>query len=794
MSARVLALMLALALAPWARAGSPATDHWMVRGLNAPAELVVDKWGIPHIFAASPRDAYFLQGYNAARDRLWQIDLWRKRGLGLLSASLGPAYVAQDRAARLFLYRGDMAKEWASYAPGAKEETEAFTAGINAYVDETLSGARPLPVEFKLTDSQPDHWTPEDVVRIRSHALVGNVTSEVARARVVCAASLAADTLRKRLTPDHVAQIPEGLDPCVVPADVLKDYILGTEPVAFAPGMRKVAALSPAQMAFNEANEGSNNWVIAPSRTATGRPLLANDPHRQLGVPSLRYIVQLEAPGLSLMGAGEPALPGVSFGHNDDAAFGLTIFGIDQEDLYVYELNPANPDEYRYGVGWEPMRVIHETIPVKGEAPREVELRFTRHGPVIDEDAAHGHAFALRSVWQATGSSGYMEASWLTHAKTWSDFIAAHDHWGAPPLNLVWADESGTVGWAGSGLTPVRPNWDGLLPVPGDGRYEWQGFLRGEDLPSVKNPAKGWFATANEMNLPAGYPAEARRVSFEWNDRSRIDRIDEVLGANAKVSVADSMALQTDSHSAISRRLTALAAPLTSPDPRMARALALLRAWDHNETTDSVATTIYEVWSTKHLGKAAVQAAAPQAAWTLIGAGSLDAVLFHLENPGPELGADPVAARDHILLASLTDALAELEQRLGPDMTAWTWGRLHQAKFVPAIATRADPALAAQMSLGPLPVPGGPSSPKAAAYDLKTFELSHGASVRMVMDVGAWDNSVMVNTPGESGDPASPHYGDLFPIWARGGYVPMLFSRAAVEAAAEHVTALTPAP
>jgi penicillin amidase len=794
MAVRGLALILVLSWAAVARAAAPPTEHWTVEGLKAPGELVVDRWGVAHIFAASPRDAYFLQGYNAARDRLWQIDLWRKRGLGLLAASLGPAYLAQDRAARLFLYRGDMDAEWASYAPGAKEETEAFVAGINAYVDQVLAGTRPLPVEFKLTDSRPDHWNPEDVVRIRSHALVANVTSEVARARVACAAGLAADTLRKRLTPDHIAQIPEGLDPCVVPADVLKDYVLGTEPVAFAPGAQKVASLSPAQMAMNEANEGSNNWVIAPGRTATGRPLLANDPHRQVGVPSLRYIVQLEAPGLSIMGAGEPALPGVSFGHNDHAAFGLTIFGIDQEDLYVYDLNPANPDQYRYGAGWEPMRVIRETIPVKGEAAHEVELRFTRHGPVIDDDPAHGHAFALRSVWQAPGASGYMQASWLTHARTWSDFIAAHDHWGAPPLNLVWADMSGTVGWAGSGLTPVRPNWDGLLPVPGDGRYEWRGFLRGEDLPSVKNPAKGWFATANEMNLPAGYPDETRRVSFEWNDRSRIDRIDEVLGANSKVSVADSMALQTDSHSAISRRLTALAAPLTSDDPQISRALALLRSWDHDETTDSVAATIYEVWSTKHLGKAVVQAAAPAAAWPLIGNGNLDAVLFHLEHPGSELGADPMGARERILLASLKDALAELDQRLGPDMSAWTWGRLHQAKFVPAIATRADPTLAAQMRLGPLPVPGGPSTPKAAAYDPATFEVTHGASVRLVMDVGAWDNSMMVNTPGESGDPTSPHYGDLFPIWARGGYVPMLFSRAAVEAAAGQVIALTPAP
>jgi penicillin amidase len=773
-------------------AAAPATDHWTVAGLKSPGEIVVDHWGIPHIYAASERDAFFLQGYNAARDRLWQIDLWRKRGLGLLSASLGPAYVAQDRAARLFIYRGDMAAEWGAYAPGAQQEVEAFVAGINAYVAEVRAGVRPLPVEFTITGSQPEPWRPEDVVRIRSHALVGNVTSEVTRAQVACAAGLPADALRKRLEPAHTAVVPEGLDPCVITPDVLKDYILGTQPVTFSPTQARVAAMDASEFDRSAAQEGSNNWVVAPSRTATGRPILANDPHRQLGVPSLRYVVGIEAPGLSLIGAGEPALPGVSFGHNDTAAFGLTIFGIDQEDLYVYALNPANPDQYHYGDGWEAMTVVHDEIPVKGEAPRKVELRFTRHGPVLDFDPPHGRAFALRTVWEQPGLSGYFQSTWLTHARTWADFKTAHDHWGAPPLNLVYADTAGNIGWAASGLTPRRPNWDGLLPVPGDGRYEWNGFLTGDELPISLNPAKGWFATANEMNLPQGYPAEARKVSFEWNDRSRIDRIDEVLAANAKVSVADSMALQTDSHAAISYRLTALAAHLTSADPQVTDALARLKAWDHDETLGSVATTIYEVWAVKHLGAAVIDRLAP-AAKSQIGTPALDAILTTLEHPGADFGPNPVEARDTLLLVSLKAALGELSGRLGPDMNSWTWGRLHHATWSPAIGAIADADTRARMTLGPLPIPGGASSPKAAAYTLADFNVSHGASVRMVMDVGAWDNSMIINTPGESGDPGSPHYGDLFPLWAAGAYVPMLYSRAAVDAHADRVIELTPA-
>ncbi len=787
---KMRALTLALAIAGAANATAP-TDHWTVAGLKAPGEIVVDHWGIAHIYAASERDAFFLQGYNAARDRLWQIDLWRKRGLGLLSASLGPAFVAQDRAARLFLYRGDMTTEWAAYAPGAKNEVEAFVAGINAYVAEVRAGAKPLPLEFAITGSTPEGWKADDVVRIRSHALVGNVLSEVARARVACAAGLPTDTLRKRLEPAHVASVPEGLDPCVIGADVLNDYVLATQPVAFSPASTKVAVIDPADFARDAAFEGSNNWVVAPSRTATGRPLLANDPHRQLGAPSLRYLVQLTAPGLSVIGAGEPALPGVSFGHNDTAAFGLTIFGIDQEDLYVYALSPANPDQYRYGAGWEGMTVIHDTIDVKGEAPRPVELRFTRHGPVLDYDPAHGRAFALRTVWNRPGASGYFQASWLTHAKTWADFQAAHDHWGAPPLNLVYADTTGAIGWAASGLTPKRPNWDGLLPVPGDGRYEWAGFLKGDELPVSLNPAKGWFATANEMNLPSGYPAEARKVSFEWGDRSRIDRIDEVLAANSHVSVADSMALQTDNHPAISRRLTDLAAQLTSDDPKVADALARLKAWDHDETVGSIPAAIYEVWAVKHLGPAVIDTLAPKAR-AAIGTPALDAILTALEHPDATFGPDPTAARDAILVSSLSEALDELSTRLGPDVDSWSWGRLHHATWTPAVTAVAGPADKARMTVGPLPIPGGASTPKAAAYSPGDFNVTHGASVRMVMDVGAWDNSVVINTPGQSGDPASPHYSDLFPLWSAGQYAPLLYSRAAVDKHAERVIALTP--
>ncbi|WP_372784228.1 penicillin acylase family protein [Phenylobacterium sp.] len=797
---RALAKVLAgAAIAVGLAGGAAAQDStavkreaWAVSGLNAPAQMVVDHWGVPHIFAASARDAFFLQGYNAGRDRLWQIDLWRKRGLGRLSASFGPSYVAQDRAARLFLYRGDMAAEWAAYDPSGREAVEAFAAGVNTYVAEVKAGKRPLPVEFKLTASQPEAWAAEDILRIRSHALVSNVSAEVMRAQVVCAAGVGADKLRRKLEPAHETKIPAGLDPCVVPADVLKDYLLATEQVSFevlAKSGRQAEA-SPqvklAQALDAYQNEGSNNWVIAPSRTATGRPILANDPHRAVGAPSLRYIAHLNAPDLDIIGAGEPALPGVSFGHNRQMAWGLTIFYIDQEDLYVYD---TQGDRYRYKGGLEPMKVVHETIDVKGEAPRDVTLKFTRHGPVIDEtpdSGKGGHAFAMRTVWNLPGASGYFGSSRLWRAKSWADFKGGQEAWGTPPLNLVFADTSGDIGWSAAGLTPVRPNWDGLLPVPGDGRYEWAGMMPEGQLPALHNPPRGFVATANQMNLPPDYPAN-RTISYEWADRSRITRIEEVLAATPKATLADSMALQTDSHDALSRRTIALLAHLSSPDHAVAKALEALKAWDNDETTGSVAAAIYQVWTTNHLGHTVVAAVTPEKARVLVGSGSLDAVVTYLET------SEAAPTREALLLGSLGATVTELRNRLGPDMASWSWGRLHHARFEPAAAVLADRQLAEQMATGPLQIPGSAQSPRAATYRPGDYGQTAGASVRLVMDVGAWDNSRAVNTPGQSGDPFSPHYRDLFPLWATGAYVPLDFSRAAVDRDAELVVTLTPA-
>lgn len=745
-----------------------------VSGLRQPAEILVDRWGVPHIFAKNFDDAFFGQGFNAARDRLFQIDLWRRRGLGQLSEVLGPGYVEQDKAARLFLYRGDMEKEWASYSPEAKRVATSFAAGINAYVDWLATQPDRLPVEFKVLGYNPAKWAPSDVVRIRTHGLTGNLTGEVARAGVICRTGRENgpkyDQFRVGLQPKWEIRIPEGLDPCL-PAGVLRTFALATQQVRFA---------GPA---LPEDRDGSNNWTIAPSKTATGRPMLASDPHRAYSTPSLRYIAHLSAPGIHVIGAGEPSLPGVSIGHNDNIAFGLTRFYIDQEDLYVYELNPESPRQYRYKDGWESMRVIRETVPVKGSSPVEAELLFTRHGPMIYSDAKR--AYAVRSGWMEPGMAAYFgSASYMT-AKNYKDFREGIARALAPGLNYVYADTKGNIAWVVGGLAPVRPNWDGLLPVPGDGRYEWSGFWKADQLPATLNPREGYASTSNEMNLPAEYPYQERKLGFEWGNVSRHVRIDSVLKSLPKVTMEDSMKLQNDITSIPARRLVLLLDPLRTDDAKLQAALNLFRGWDGVERLDSPQAALYEVWVSKYLGRAFLQAVLPKEAAAALPSADLGVMLDMIEKDG-------VPDRNGLLLTSLAAAYADMEKRQGSDSAKWEWGRLHHSLPAHPLLDYVDSSLRNKLAVGPFPKSGGPNTPNQSSYRPTDYRQTSGPSFRTVIDVGNWDNSRAVNYPGQSGNPDDPHYRDLTKLWLNSEYFPLLYTRAAVEKETQQKILLTP--
>lgn len=780
---------------PVAYADDKPAQTITLEGLSQPTDILIDRWGVPHIFASNESDAFFVQGFNAARDRLFQIDLWRRRGLGQLAEVFGPAYVEQDKAARLFLYRGDMSAEWKRYGPDAKPVATRFAAGVNAYIDWLAVHPEHMPYEFGKVGYWPAKWSADDVVRIRSHGLTRNLTSEVARAKVACKSSLDADSVRFGLQPAWKPHMPEGLDPCL-PDDVLKVFTLATQNVRVTRESLKSADASTSMIAAadnpEEVTEGSNNWVIAPDKSTTGRAIMANDPHRAYAAPSLRYIQQISTPTLDLIGGGEPSAPGVSIGHNGQIAFGLTIFNIDQEDLYVYDLNPANSQQYRYKGRWEPMRIVRETIAVRGSAPVTADLAFTRHGPVIyTEDGKH-RAFAVRTAWLAPGMSPYFDSVRYMRAKNFAQFKSALSTWGAPTVNQVYADTHGDIGWVPSGLAPRRPNWDGLLPVPGDGRYEWAGFWPRDDMPSAYDPRDGYFTTSNEMNLPPGYPYAERKLGFEWTNSSRHQRIDEVLRALPKVSIEDSERLQNDIESIPARRLTALVAPLGSDDPDTRAALAMLKGWDAQMRADSAQAALEEVWLERHLGRSFKEAVLPKAAAASFGAPDTAVMLDSLEQPQERFGDNAEIKRDEVLLTSLRDAYREMVRLQGADASAWQWGKLQTNLNAHPFADLVDADMRAKLNVGPTGKGGSAYTPNQSTYRASDFRQTNGPSFRVVVDVGNWDNSRAVNLPGESGDPDSPHYRDLASMWLKGEYFPLLYSRAAVEAATESRIHLVP--
>jgi penicillin amidase len=741
--------------------------EYTLTGLEAPAEIIVDEWGVPHIYAGSHYDAFFVQGFNAARDRLWQIDTWRRRGLGLLSEAFGERYLEQDRASRLLLYRGGMYREWLAYGSDAKRIAEAFTAGINAYID--LIGQDPtlMPPEFDLLGYTPARWHASDVVRIRSHGISQNVGNEVRRARIACLAGPGVAALWRVLEPEWPLEIPDGLDPCDVPPDVLDVFSLGRTGVSFDDPV-----VASANAMTRDWYEGSNNWTVAPSRTATGRPILANDPHRAQGVPSLRYISHLVAPGLNVIGAGEPSLPGISIGHNERIAFGLTIFSIDQSDLYFYD---RRGDTYRYRDGWEEFTMVTETIPVRGGDDREVTFRFTRHGPVIYENA--DQVFAVRLGFLEPGMAPYLGSVEYMRAQNWREFVSALNRWGSPSENQVYADVDGNIGYKPAGLFPRRPNWDGLLPVPGDGRYEWDGFHDMDVLPVEYNPARGFTGTANSMNLPADYPIDRYRVGFEWAEPWRYNRLFDVLEDQPEHSLSDSTALQRDYYAELALELIA-----RIPAEVRGRGVTLLRDWDGVLAPDSAAAAYFMIWLERHLAPAMQAALLPDAPEVLSGLANRTII---------RLLAEP-AYRDLIPL-TLDSAWADISGLMGDEVLQWRWGGIHQTVFRHPLSGIADAELAADMELAVFPRGGSGFTLNNTRYYSPELKVNHGASYRQVIDVGNWDASTMTNTPGQSGDPRSPFYDNLLEGWASDASFPLLFSREKIVEHAAFTIHLLPA-
>jgi len=801
-------LVLALILFGTLSLGAPSLhaqefETLELPGLERPVEILIDAWGIPHIYAETEHDLFFAQGYNAARDRLFQLEIWRRQATGTVAEVLGPREVDRDLAARLFRFSGDMDAEMRHYHERGHEIIPAFVAGINAYVDRVRANPDLLPMEFRLLQMEPGHWTPEVVVS-RHQGLLGNAGAQLSTGRAV---HLLGSERVHRI--EHFHPHPNRpdieLDPAIdgdhlVEHDILRLYSLWRSGLRFQPediipeqraeaaDHARLARVLDSESALLEQMEfedfGSNNWVVSGTRAQDDYPLMVNDPHRAQQAPALRYWAHLVGPGWNVIGGGEPAIPGISIGHNGFGAWGLTIFRMDHEELYVYETNAADPTQYRYQGGWETMEIRFDTIQVRDADPVEVELRFTRHGPVVYEDPEAGIAYSVAAAWREVGGAPYLASLRMNQAQSWEEFREAVTYNHIPAENMIWADRAGNIGWQAGGLTPIRRNFSGLVPLPGDGRFEWDGYLPLADLPHVVNPPEGYFGTANaNLTSPFDYPHLDEAIYYRWADPFRQARVREVLDSGPRFNLMDMVALQHDYLAIPARTLVPLLRHVEVADARVQEARSRLLDWDYVLAPESVEAGIYVEWERRLLSRGQ-DLFIPEEGQAHLSLGLKRLIDFLLAPPGEfgdmAAGITPTDGRDRFLVDALSEALEVLTTRLGPEMAGWRYGQeaYKHALIRHPLSSAVNEELRGRLDVGPAPRGGYSYTVGNTGYG---NNQTSGASFRIFVDTRDWDSTLGMSTPGQAGDPESPFYDNLFPLWSTDQVFPAFYSRDRIE-------------
>ncbi|HEY8026708.1 MAG TPA: penicillin acylase family protein [Burkholderiaceae bacterium] len=799
----VLALLLAIGVTVtwyW-RASLPKVDGSVkLAGLGATVDIVRDQEGIPHIYAQSPGDAYFALGFAHAQDRLWQMEMNRRIASGRMAEVLGPAAVDTDRFLRTLGIARNAQAIWEHLAPDVQANLDAYAKGVNAFLDSHMQA---LPPEFYLTGAPaPEHWRPVDSIgwqTMMAWDLGANWTQELLRMR-----------LSQRLS---LAQINEFLPP--YPGDqVLKtqDYTaMYRELAGTTARLAAVAKVAPPSLVEGM---GSNNWVVSGELSETGKPLLANDPHLGLSAPALWYFAHLSAPGLNVIGATLPGIPGVVLGHNDRIAWGFTNTAPDVQDLFIERINPDNAAQYQTPEGWKEFQLRHEIIKVKGQPDVDLEVRETRHGPVITGTVPiiaraplDAKKYAIAFQWTALRTDDLtMQAGMrFNTAANWQDFIAAAKDFGSPQQNMVYADVDGNIGFVAPGRVPVRKaenDLHGLAPAPGwDARYDWDGFIPFDALPQQFNPASHKVFTANQKIVPDDYPYF---LTSEWTMPYRADRIGALLASRPTHNLESFAAMQKDVVSLAAQELLPLVRDTTAQSAEATQALQRLQNWNGEMAANLPEPLIFNAWM-RELSRAMFAEKLGDSLmkdyWDLRNVqGGMVNVLKNKEmqdrwcrpagasKPGaggaPDAPVTPnaqgCAAQKS---AALDTALAGLRKLYGADMAQWKWGDAHMARSehrpfgkVPFLAKIFDIRV---------PSPGDTYTIDVGRYDLRNesepFANRHAASLRALYDLSNLDNSQFIHSTGQSGNVMSPLYRNFNQRWVEGKYVPMLTRREAVE-------------
>jgi len=766
----LLAAIGAAAGYAWLRQSLPQLEGTLsLSGLKAPVEIVRDRHGVPHIYAGSIDDAYFALGFVHAQDRLWQMEMNRRIGSGRLSEALGAATLDADKFLRTLGVRRVAEATLKALSVEARSQLDAYAAGVNAFLAQR-SG--PLPPEFLLTGVQPEPWQSADSVtwiKMMAWDLGGNWRSELLRLR-----------LTKKLS---AAQIGEFLPP--YPGDaplVIADY--GALYRQF--DASKLAALALPGLTEDGA---SNNWVVAGSRTASGKPLLANDPHLGLAAPAIWYFAHLSAPGFEVMGATLPGVPGVVLGRNQRMAWGFTNTGPDVQDLYVERVDAAG--QVLAPQGWQKLAAHSEIIKVKGQPDVTLTVRASRHGPLISDvfkPAAEAlpQGYALAFAWTALREDdlSMQAAGKFATAGNWNEFLAAARDFHSPQQNMVYADTEGNIGFIAPGRIPLRkPENDlkGQAPAPGwDAKYDWDGFIAFEDLPQSYNPASGEVMTANHKIVPENYP---HYLTSEWNPPYRADRIHQLLQATPKHTLQSFARIQADTVSLQVRQVLPLLLKTTTADADAQQVLRQLGQWDANMAVEGAEPLIVSAWL-RELGRliyADELGDLFDGAWAHR-ARFMYSVLADTDGQGrwcDDINTPAKESCADLLPRALDLALADLKRRYGDERKQWRWGKAHFALSEHRPFGR-QAQLAKFFDVN-VPSPGDPYTIDVGRNTLvnesEPFANRHAASLRAIYDLADLDQSVYIHSTGQSGNLLSPLYQNFAERWARTEYIPMSMKR-----------------
>jgi penicillin amidase len=750
-----------------------------VSGLLDTVEIIRDNWGVPHVFARNESDLFFGLGYTMAQDRLWQMEFYRRVGQGRLSEIFGREALEVDRFFRTLA----ATRTNRSLPQDLVFMTDAFAAGVNAYIENRQDR---LPLEFKLLGFRPDSWKPEDYFSILT--LVSWGLSIGWKVDLV-----AADVLRE--VGDEKFQ--EAFPISTGNARPIVGEALPTRmptPPAPAQSLGHLAGFSP--------GPASNNWVISGGRTETGLPLLANDTHMTLSNPSLWWEVHLVCPTIDATGFAIPGLPGLPIGRNRQVAWGVTNVMVDDVDFYIEQLHPQDPLQYRYANRWEKMRTRVETLRIKDAEPLEIEIRMTRHGPVVSNtasEAAITDENVVSARWAFFEVDAPARAAYrLLKAGDTSEVVAALEFWKTPGQNFVFADTRGSIGYWCSAAVPIRPTGNGLLPHNGwTGKAEWTGFVAFEKLPHVIDPEEGYIASANNPVAGNEYP---QLISTYWEPMDRISRIRHLIEAKPRLSVKDMMSMQSDVISPLATELSVamrrvLEERLEEFQDKTFR--DILEKWDFQMSRDSAAAAMVETTYLKllenifkdELGSnlydryVDLTIFAPRALRHILTSGR-SAWLDDVRTPEVETLAV-------ILQKSMQQAFADLRDRWGPAADQWYWGRLHTLTFRHVLGKR-EP-LNRILDLGPFQTPGSHLTVNKKQYDYRTpFAVQEGVSQRMIVDLTAPQTAFHVLPTGQSGLLGSPHYQDQIELYLNDRYRPSWLDRSDIERHAEAKLVLTP--